>query len=313
MKRILVTGAGGFAGTHLIHALQSAGETEIFAAVYKASSDISYLVDDAHISSGDLTDFAYAQNLIQTTKPDLIYHLAALSVVHNSAENALKVMNGNTAISYNILEAIRLSAPSARVVAVCSANVYGAVQKTDLPVNESTPFRPLNPYAISKVSQEMLALGHYLSHDMDIIILRPFNHTGVRQTTDFVIPALAKQFAAIAKGAEPTIVVGNLDNIRDFTDVSDMVKAYILASDKCTSGEAYNIGSGVGHTVREIITIFEKLIDKKVEIKSSSHQIRQSDVPVLIADATKFKTITGWAPTISLETTISDILESYRR
>lgn len=313
MKKILITGAGGFVGTHLIKELQKSEDNEVYGAVYQATSDIATLLPTDHIIAGDLTDFVYAQSLVQTTKPDLIYHLAALSVVHNSAENALKVMNGNTAISYNLLESVRLSAPSARVVAICSANVYGAVQNADKPIDESTPFRPLNPYAVSKVAQEMLALGHYLSHGLDVVILRPFNHTGIGQTTDFVIPALAKQFASIVKSAQPSVVVGNLDNIRDFTDVSDMVKAYILAADKCKSGEAYNIGSGVGHTVREIITIFEKLIGRKVEIKSSSQRVRKSDVPILIADATKFKTITGWTPTISLETTISDILNYYRK
>lgn len=312
-KKVLITGAGGFAGTHLTKELQHNSDYEVYGSVYQSTSDISSLLGQDHILAGDLTDFNYAQTLVQTVKPDIVYHLAALSVVHNSVDNAVKVINGNAAISYNLLEAVRLSAPKARFMAICSANVYGAIQNPTTPINESTPFRPLNPYAVSKITQEMLALEYYLSYGLDVVIIRPFNHTGVGQTTDFVVPSLAKQFIAIEQGGEPTIAVGNLDNVRDFTDVRDMVGAYAMASDKCLSGEAYNIGSGRGYSVREIIGIFEKILGKKVELHESKTQQRSSDVPILVADASKFVHATHWKPNISLETTISDILESYRR
>lgn len=312
MKRILITGAGGFVGTHLIKELQKSEGNEIYGTVYQATSDITSLIPADHVIAGDLTDFAYAQSLVQTTKPDIIYHLAALSVVHNSVAQATLVMNGNTSISYNLLEAVRLHAPRARFIAISSGNVYGAVQDISHPINENTPLRPLNPYAVSKISQEMLALEYHLAHKIDVVILRPFNHTGVGQTTDFVIPALAQQFIAISKGAEPILSVGNIDNVRDFTDVADMVQGYVLAADKCQSGEIYNIGSGVGYTVRQIIEILERLIGKKVAIKTNPLQVRESDVPVLIADASKFRTCTSWKPSISLDTTISDILNYYR-
>lgn len=312
-KKILVTGAGGFVGTHLIQALKKQADIEIFAGVYKSTSDISSLLDSNHIISGDLTDFAFSSELIKQSAPDVIYHLAALSVVHNSHEKALEVMNGNTTISYNLLEATRQYAPSARFVAICSANVYGAVEDTSKPINEFTPIRPLNTYAVSKVMQEMLALQYYLSYSLDVVILRPFNHTGPGQTTDFVIPRLAEQFAKIEKGEIPPVIeVGNLDSVRDFTDVRDMVDGYILASVKAKSGEIYNIGSGKGYTIKQILDIFESLSNAKVEIKVNQELVRTSDVPVLIADATKFTSLTGWNPKISLEETISDILESYR-
>lgn len=314
MKKILVTGAGGFVGTHLIQALKKLPDIEIFAAVYKSTSDISSSLDNDHIISGDLTDFTFASDLIKLAKPDVIYHLAALSVVHNSHEKALSVMNGNTTISYNLLEATRLFAPSARFVAICSANVYGAVEDTSKPINESTPIRPLNTYAVSKVMQEMLALQYYLAYSLDVVILRPFNHTGPGQTTDFVIPRLAEQFTKIEKGEiNPVIEVGNLSSVRDFTDVRDMVNGYILASQMAKAGEIYNLGSGKGYTVKQILDILESLSKTKVEIKVNQDLVRTSDVPVLIADATKFASLTNWSPKISLEETISDILESYRR
>ena len=308
-KRILVTGAGGFVGTYLIKELQKEQGNEIYGAVYKSTSDLSGLLPSDHIISGDLTDFAFAKSLIESSRPDVVYHLAAISIVHNSVDNALQVMHANTAVSYNILQALRQYAPSARFIAICSANEYGAVRDGSQPISETTPLRPLNPYAVSKVTQEMLALEYHLSYDLDVVMLRPFNHTGPGQTTDFVIPMLVKQFVAIQNVAEPVITVGNLDSVRDFTDVEDMVKAYVLAGKLGVSGEVYNIGSGQGYAVRQIITLLQDLTGLQVEIKSNPAQLRASDVPVLVADTTKFRTLTGWQPKIELSDTLSRILE----
>lgn len=313
MAKILITGAGGFVGTYLIKELQQEADNEIFAAVYKSTSDIKGLIPTDHLVEGDLTDFAFASQLLSTTKPDVIYHLAALSVVGNSVQNAVQIMNSNTAISYNLFEAVKVYAPSARVVAICSANEYGAVQNTSKSIDETVPLRPLNPYAISKVTQEMLALQYHLAHAIDTVIVRPFNHTGIGQTTEFVIPRLAEQFAKIEQGIIPPVIeVGNTSTVRDFTDVRDMVKGYILAAHSGVSGEIYNIGSGVGYTIAQIIEILESLSPTKVEIKTNNQLVRSADVPVLIADSSKFSTLTGWAPTIPLKTTISDILNYYR-
>lgn len=313
MQKVLITGAGGFVGTHLIKELKQDPNIEIFASVYKATSDISTLIEQDHIFAGDLTDYEFAKSLIDSTKPDVIYHLAALSVVHNSANLATMVMSSNATISYNILEAMRAHTPHARLIAISSGNVYGAVQDPSKPVTESAPLRPLNPYAVSKVTQEMLALQYYLAYGLDIVILRPFNHTGVGQTRDFVIPRLVHQFVQIEKKlSDPVIEVGNLETVRDFTDVSDMVRAYALAASKCVSGEIYNIGTGVGHTISQVLQIIKDLSLSKVEVKVLDKLVRTSDVPVLIADASKFKQVTHWEPQISLEQTISDILEYYR-
>lgn len=311
-KKVLITGAGGFVGTHLIHALLASGDVEIFAAVYKATSDITALIPADHIIAGDLTDFAFAEKLVQVARPEVVYHLAAISIVHNSAKETTNVLNTNSTISFNMLEAVRLHAPKARFIAISSGNVYGAVQDSTFPINESTPLRPLNPYAVSKITQEMLALEYYLAYALDVVILRPFNHTGVGQTNNFVIPRFAEQFVAIEKGSSPVVEVGNVDTIRDFTDVRDMVSAYVLAAEKCLSGEIYNIGSGTGHTIGEILDILQSLSSAKVEIKVKAEYVRTSDVPVLVADASKFREVTGWEPKIVLSKTISDILENYR-
>lgn len=314
MTKILITGAGGFVGTYLIQALQEISGNEIFASVYKSTSDITKLVPVDHIFEGDLTDYGFSSQLLAAIKPDLVYHLAALSVVGNSVENAVSIMNSNTAISYNLLEAVKAHAPTARIVAICSANEYGAVQDPATPIDESVPLRPLNPYAVSKVTQEMLALQYHLAHGLEVVIVRPFNHTGVGQTTDFVIPRLAEQFAKIEQGelTPPVIEVGNTDTVRDFTDVRDMVAAYILAARSGVAGEIYNIGSGKGYTIAQIIEILQSLSTAKVEIKTNDQLVRSADVPILVADASKFISVTGWKPMISLEKTISDILNYYR-
>lgn len=312
--KILITGAGGFVGKYLIKELQKDTANEIFGAVYNSTSDIKSLISDDHIFEGDLTKLDFAKKLLESTTPDIIYHLAALSVVHNSSENAIKVLNGNTAVSYNVLESMRLFSPKARFVAICSANEYGAVSGQIRKIGETTPLRPLNPYAVSKVTQEMLALEYHFAHGLDTVILRPFNHTGIGQTEDFVVPRLAKQFIAIEQGLSPaTIEVGNLSSIRDFTDVRDMVKAYRLAGEMCESGEIYNIGTGVGHSIAQLLDIFNSLVSKKVDIIENRDLSRSADVPFLIADSTKFQEITGWLPVHSIERTISDILNHYRQ
>lgn len=312
MKRILITGAGGFVGTHLIREILSQGNAEIFAAVYKSTSDVQGIIPADHIIEGDLTQADFAQQLIRTTTPDIIYHLAALSVVHDSATHALEVMDSNAAISYHLFEAIKTHAPNARIVAICSANVYGLVLPTDLPIKETVPLRPLNPYAISKITQEMLALQYGLVHGLDVIILRPFNHTGVGQTNNFVIPSLAQQIVEIEKGEKSELVVGNLHTTRDFTDVRDMVQAYLLATEHCQRNEIYNIGTGVGHSISDIIDVFRTLTKADLPVRVGEERARAGDVPVLIADATKFKLSTNWEPKISLVDSLRDILNYWR-
>jgi GDP-4-dehydro-6-deoxy-D-mannose reductase len=309
VKRILITGAGGFVGTHLIHALTKAGGVEIFASVYKSTSDISALLPTDHIISGDLTDYAAAKHLISVAQPDIIYHLAAISVVSDDPSKATSVLNTNSTITFNLLESARLLAPSARFISICSANVYGLVEAADLPIDESTPLRPLNAYAVSKITQEMLSMQYHLSYGLDVVILRPFNHSGPGQIADFLIPSLARQFAAIKKGSESVIEVGNTETARDYTDVRDMVRAYILAAEKGESGETYNIGSGHSYKTSEIIELFEQLTGAKAVVKAKDHLVRKNDVPILVADASKFIALTSWQPLISLETTLSDILE----
>lgn len=308
--RILVTGAGGFVGTHLVQALLAAGENEVFANVYSKPGDLATLLQGGSIIPADLTDYDATVNLIKTTRPNLIYHLASLSVVHNSGKDAGKILTNNVALQYNLLEAVRLYTPQARVVVISSGNVYGNADPKYIPMNEATPLLPLNPYAVSKLNQEFLALEYHLAHALDIVILRPFNHTGAGQTTDFIVPMLGQQFVAIRRGEQaPTIQVGNTESKRDFTDVRDMCQAYLLAGKLAVAGEVYNIGSGVGVSVGEIISTYEELTGTKVTVEVDQTKVRSSDVPILVADSTKFRELTGWSPKIPLRDTLKSVLE----
>lgn len=313
MTRVLITGAGGFVGPYLIKELQNQTGTEIFASIYSPSSDITKLLPEDHIIAGDLTSYEYTKQLISISKPEIIYHLASLSIVGNSVENASRVLTSNITLQYNLLEAMRAYAPESRLVAICSANEYGYVAGSELPIKETQPLRPLNPYAVSKVTQEMLSLQYHRSYGLDVVVLRPFNHTGAGQTEHFVVPALAKQFVEIERNLKaPTIHVGNLDTVRDFTDVHDMVRAYILAASCCESGEVYNIGAGRGSSIGKIIELLQEISKLKVEIEEEQSRTRSSDVPVLVADSSKFREITGWEPNITFKETLRSVLEYYR-
>ncbi|MFH2019648.1 MAG: GDP-mannose 4,6-dehydratase [bacterium] len=312
-KKILVTGASGFVGTHLVKALVKNPGFQVYGTVYGQGTNLSDVLPASQIKSLDLTNAEATSELIKEITPDVIYHLAALSVVHDSLEKAGTFLTANLLMSYNLLESVRLHAPSCRVLAICSANEYGLVDEKDIPIDEDTPLKPLNPYAVSKVAQDMLAYQYFLAYGLDIVRLRPFNHTGPGQTTEFLIPSLASQFVAIGRGEkEPKIEVGNTESIRDFSDVSDMVDAYLLAADKCQKGEVYNIGFGKGISVGEIIKLFEEISGVKVEVVSNTSRVRTADVPVLIADASKFIDVTGWQPQIKFKDTLLNVYNYYQ-
>ncbi len=313
-KKVLVTGAGGFVGSHLLELLKSKANYQVFASIYKTSDFVTQLLPSSQIFVGDLTKFDFASTLIKQIQPDIIFHLAALATVHNSVDQAKLMLTTNTILQYNLLETVRQYAPKTRFLAICSANQYGLVKESEVPISEDQPFRPLNPYAVSKLSQEYLAYQYYLSYNLDIIRIRAFNHTGERQTPNFVIPAFAKQIAEIEAGLRsPIIQVGNLEAVRDFTYVGDIVEAYLLLAEKGQAGEVYNIGSGRGVKIQ---TILDKLIDLssvKIKVEFDSKRLRPSDVPILISDISKFQRLSGWQPTTSIDEILQKVLNYWRQ
>jgi len=261
-----------------------------------------------------LTDFKQVLSLIDKIKPDYIYHLAALTSPAESFTNATAVVLSNIGIEMNLLNAMKeLGLTSSRFLVVSSAEVYGLVTPPDLPIDEGTPLRPTNPYAVSKITQDYLGLQYILSCKFDVVIVRPFNHTGPGQAPNFAIPAFSKQIAMIEKGQqEPILKTGNLSAKRDFSDVRDIVKGYGLLMEKGITGEVYNIGSGKSHSTKELLDMLLSMSDKKIEIQQDPSKFRPIEVPDVYCDYTKLNSLTGWKPEIPIEKTLKDTLDYWR-
>jgi GDP-4-dehydro-6-deoxy-D-mannose reductase len=213
----------------------------------------------------------------------------------------------------HIFEAVRRLGLKTRIQLACSSEEYGMVFADEVPIKETNPLRPLSPYAVSKVAQDMLGYQYWMSWKVDSVRTRGFNHEGPRRGPVFVASDFAKQIADIEKGRKaPVLHVGNLDAKRDFTDVRDMVRAYVLALEKCEPGEVYNICRGQCWTIRETLDMLLAHTKTKIEVKQDPARLRPSDVQILLGDNSKFVKQTGWQPVIPFEQTLSDMLEYWR-
>jgi GDP-4-dehydro-6-deoxy-D-mannose reductase len=315
-KKVLITGATGFVGGHLISHLLSLQKYEIYGTYRSdASLESSPLKDKIKFVKGDLSDREQFKKILSDVKPDYVFHLAAQAAIQESINNPLETLHNNIDSQLFLLEGLReLNMLDTKLMIVLSADVYGYVLPEDLPIDENTPFRPGNPYAVSKIACDFLAYQYFRSYKLPIVRVRTFTHIGPGQKTGFVTSDFAKQIAEIEKlKLEPVIRVGNLDAKRDFTDVRDIVKAYALLLEKGEAGEVYNIGSGKSHKISEVLEFF--LSKAKVAIKSETdpNKLRPSDIPDFVADYSKMQKLTGWEPEITFEKSLEDILESWRK
>ena len=250
---------------------------------------------------------------INRIRPDWIFHLAAQSFVPTSWVAPSESLTTNVMAQVNIFEAVRRLGLKTRIQLACSSEEYGMVYPDETPIKETNPLRPLSPYAVSKVAQDMLGYQYWMSWKVDSVRTRGFNHEGPRRGPVFVASDFAKQIADIEKGKKaPVLHVGNLEAKRDFTDVRDMVRAYVLALEKCEPGEVYNIASGSAWTIQAVLDHLLSLTKQKIEVKQDPARLRPSDVPILLGDNSKFVKATGWQPTIKFEQTLADMLEYWR-
>src|SRR5262249_13242219 len=235
------------------------------------------------------------------------------SYVPTSWSSPAETITGNLTCQLNLFEAIRDLGLSTQVHIARSSEEYGLVHKDEVPIREENPLRPLSPYAVSKVGQDYLAYQYWKRHGLHAVRTRGFNHTGPRRGEVFVTSTFARQIAAIEKGRrEPVVRVGNLEAIRDFTDVRDMVRAYWLALKRCEPGEGYNICSGRGYPIRSVLDILLSQSTTRVEVREDPDRLRPSDVEILLGDCTRFQRTTGWQPTIPFEVTLKDLLDYWR-
>ncbi|MEK7330149.1 MAG: GDP-mannose 4,6-dehydratase [Candidatus Eisenbacteria bacterium] len=315
MRRVLVTGVTGFAGSHLVDYILSRGDCEIFGILrWRSPTDnIEHFMDRITLLECELRDASSTRDTLETVRPDWIFHLAAQSFVPTSWSAPTESLTTNILGQLNIFEAVRRLGIKCRIQLACSSEEYGMVSPDEVPIKETNPLRPLSPYAVSKVAQDMLGYQYWMSWKVDSVRTRGFNHEGPRRGPVFVASDFAKQIADIEKGRKPPVLyVGNLEAKRDFSDVRDMVRAYWLALEKCEPGEVYNICTGRAWSIREVLDLLLSMTQAKIEVRQDQARLRPSDVPILLGDNSKFVKATGWQPTIPFEQTLRDMLEYWR-
>lgn len=311
--RVLITGAGGFVGGHLIHHLkQTMPDAELHGTTLFEHDLGRYEGTTFHVI--DLKDRGHVVELLNQTQPDHVYHLAAQAFVPRSFEDPWETLENNILSQLNIIESYLELGIKPRTLVISSSEIYGNVTEDQLPVTEETPFKPTNPYSVSKVTQDMLAYQYHLSHGLPLMRTRAFNHFGPGQSERFVAPAFAMQVARIEAGLqEPTIKVGNLSAARDFTDVRDIVRAYGLVMNSGEPGQVYNIASGQAYTAQKILDILVGLSNVSVTIEVDPARLRPVEVPVVIGSRDRLEQHTGWRPEIPFEQSVSDILADCRQ
>ena len=313
--RALITGAAGFAGSHLAELLVGRGDVEVHGVLRPDDGmhGLSHLGDRVHVHRADLRNYAQVSEVLRAVEPDMLFHLAAQASVGQSWERPADTLVANVTMQLHVLQATVAHGQSPRILVVGSADEYGRVSDADLPIDEDTPLRPLNPYAVSKIAQDMLGYQYHLSHGLHVVRVRPFNHIGPRQGPGFVVPDFARQVARIEVGLQDPIVrVGDLSARRDFTDVRDVVRAYVLALERGTPGAVYNIGSSRSHTIREILDTLLRLSRCSVRVEVDAKYLRPSDVREAVCDCRRLHADTGWEPTIGLEQSLRDVLDYWR-
>jgi len=338
--KVLITGITGFAGSHLAEYCLTQEGVEVYGTCrWRSRLDnlqdlarqgkLNNLVEErietppalaslarpeaVNLLQCELTDAYSVRNLIASVQPERIFHLAAQSFVLTSWNAPAETFQANVIGQINLFEAIRLVGINPRVHIAGSSEEYGLVHPHEVPMKETNPLRPLSPYAVSKVAQELLAWQYFRSYGLQTVVTRGFNHSGPRRGQVFSTSSFAKQIAEIEKGLRPPVIyVGDLESQRDWTDVRDMVRGYWLALEKGLPGEVYNIGSGVTRRIGDMLNILLSLSKNDIQIRQDPARLRPSDVKILWADITKFHQQTGWEPAIPFAQTMRDLLDYWR-
>jgi len=314
--KAFVTGITGFAGSHLSELLIYEGiEVHGLCRWRSAKDNIIHILDHVTLHHGDLLDLSSLMTCINEVKPDFVFHLAAQSYVPYSFRAPAVTLETNVTGTANLLEAIRLSDCDPVIDIASSSEVYGQVNKEDVPIKETCRFQPASPYAVSKVGTDTISHQYYMSYGLKTIRTRNFTFTGPRRGEVFVVSNFAKQIASISLGLQdPKISVGNLDSVRTFADVRDTVRAYWDLVNMCEAGEVYNIGGERTMTIGEMLN---RLIDlspvrENIEVVVDKSRLRPSDVTLQIPCLDKFKNATGWKPKYSFDQTLTDTLYYWR-
>jgi GDP-4-dehydro-6-deoxy-D-mannose reductase len=313
--RILITGVSGFAGSHLAEYFLAEGRHEVFGAIKWRSDrkNIIHIQDKIRLVECDIKDSFAMKTIVSDVKPEQIFHLAAQSYVPFSWRAPQETLATNIIGEVNLFEAVRESNINPPIHIAGSSEEYGMVFKEELPITETNPLRPLSPYGVSKVAQDFLGYQYFKSYGLKIVRTRAFNHTGPRRGDVFAASNFAKQIVEIEKGLrKPVIYVGNLEAVRDFLDVRDVAQAYALVLEKGKPGEVYNVASGKGIKIKDMLDRLIALSKADVKIEKDPARMRPSDVELLIGSSEKFREVTGWIPKIPFDQTLKDLLDYWR-
>lgn len=309
---VLITGALGFVGRYLYGELAESGY-EVWA------SDLACLCENAEppfdsdkVRACDVTKTEGTLTLLRELTPDAIVHLAAQSSSSKAFKHPKETFVTNALGTLNVFEGVRSACPGCTVLVVGSADAYGP-QPGETSLGEDSPFFPVSPYALSKAVQDLIGLQYWRGHGIRAFRTRSFNHTGPGQTTTFALPSFASQIAAVEAGrSEPVIEAGNLDVVRDFLDVRDVVRAYRLILERGEPGEAYNICSGKPIRMEKLLELLVSFSRTKIAVRKVQSRMRPADIPYLVGDNSKLKAHTGWQPHYEIEQTLSELLTYWR-
>lgn len=310
MKKALIIGAAGFVGGYLADYLREKQGMEVY--VTKLPQE-EFCGNSDRVYNLDILNIEEIISLLFEARPDSIFHLAAQSSVGVAWKNPLLTIDINIKGSVNVMDAVRELYYKPRILLIGSGEEYGHIEKGETPIREENRLRPGNIYAATKVCQNMIGNIYAQAYDMEVMMVRAFNHIGPTQSPIFVVSDFCRQVAEIEKGIrEPVMYVGNLDARRDFTDVRDVVEAYGLLAEYGKPGETYNVGRGEAISIREILEMIIALSDRDIRIEIDKNKLRPVDVPIIEADISKIHSLTGWKPKIPLKQTIEETLNYWR-
>ena len=321
MKKVLITGITGFVGSHLADYLCSVPNIELHGTKrwhLSRMDNVEHIEDRITWHDCNILDSTSVRKVVRELKPDIIFHLASESFVSPSWDNPREYMDTNYLGTVNFLDAIKEYAPETEFLIPGSGEEYGLINPEELPITANTVLRPVNPYAVTKVAQDLIGYVYYCSYNLKVYRIRTFNHEGPRREKVFGISWYAYQIARIEAGKQEKIVrVGEINDKRNFTHVSDVVRAYWLAVQKCEPGKLYLVGSDENDKIYTFRKALEILLEmstvKGIIYETDSQFIRPTRVPYLICDTTEFRELTGWTPAIPFEQILSDTLEYWRK